>query len=229
MGLLRRAIFEAAAACALPAACALLACGTRPDAPGPAEGNGAGTSGLVSGSESSVDEAEVDVEVPSLEPSPPPDAGAPDAAPAPDGDGIDGDPAPGPLGEQAVAACVRQSPECTTINVAVTAAEEDVCVHMTIDNCGGFSRAGLPITLPVGWRLGSASFADLEEGCVPGAYDPSDVTVVDADGSIAWNLETPRPSEFAIGVTLVPAVTAIDVDPIDISGGVGEALPDCED
>jgi hypothetical protein len=221
MALLRRVIFEALAACAL------VACGARPEAPGAAEGSGAGTSGLVSGSESNVDDGEVDVEVPSLEPANPPDAGAVDAPEAGEDD-IEGEPKPAPLEGQAVVACFSQGVDCTTINVAVTDADEDVCVQLTIDNCGGFSRAGLPIDLPVGWRLGSASFADLEEGCVPGTYDPDNVIVIDADGSIGWNLDTPRPSEFAVDVTLTPSAAAIGADAIVIIGSVPDSLLDCE-
>jgi len=226
MASLRRVYFEALAACAFPVGI-ILACGARPDEIGPAEGNGAGSSGLVSGSESTVDDDEIDepdveVEVPSLEPQDEPDAGAPDAAP------------PAPVDEPApvageLAACLGIVVDCSTISVAVSDEERGVCVQLSIDNCGDTNRAGLPVDLPATWRLASASLGDLAEGCVPGTYDPDNVIIVDASGSISWNEETPRPTEFSIDVTLEPSPVAADPEPVSVSASLASALPDCED
>lgn len=229
MASLRRVYFEALAACALPVGI-ILACGARPDEIGPAEGNGAGSSGLVSGSESTVDddelgEPEVEVEVPSLEPQGEPDAGAPDAAPpAPVDEPVD---EPAPVGGE-LAACIELVVQCTTISVAVSDEERGVCVQLSIDNCGGATRAGLPVDLPASWRLASASLGDLAEGCVPGTFDPDNVIIVDASGSISWNEETPRPTELVIDVTLEPSPVAADTEPVSVSASLASALPDCE-
>lgn len=177
-----------------------------------------------------MDEPPVDVEIPSLEPGQVADAGAPDAAPPVPGreDVGGGSPEPAPLG-QAVLACLELVVDCRTIQVAVSDAAEDVCVHMTIDDCGSASRTGLPVDVPVSWRLSSASIADLADGCVPGTYDASNVIIVDGSGSIGWNLETPRPSDVAIDVTLIPSATAVGAAPVDIAGAVGGSLLDCDD
>jgi hypothetical protein len=222
MALLRRAIFEALAACAL------VACGARPDPPGPAVGDGTGTAAeLVSGEPK---EADVEVEVPSLEPTDEPDAAAPEPLlpEPPDGEKGDGEPKPGPLG-QSLAACTVEGVDCNNINVAVSDRERDVCIQLTIDNCGGFSRAGLPVDLPVSWRLGSASLDELADGCAPGGYDPDNVIIVDASGSISWNEETPQPTEVVIDVTLVPSRTSLNSEPIDIAQGLlDDPLPECD-
>jgi len=210
----------------------ILACGARPDDIGPAEGNGAGSSGLVSGSESTVEgdegenDTDVEVEVPSLEPQQTPDAGAPDAAPPAPVDEPPDEPAP-PAGD--VQACLALVVECTNISVAVSDVERGVCVQLSIDNCGGAQRAGLPVDLPATWRLASASLGDLAEGCVPGSFDPDNVIIVDASGSIAWNEETPRPSELVIDITLEPSPVAADTEPVSVSASFAPVLPDCED
>jgi hypothetical protein len=114
--------------------------------------------------------------------------------------------------------------------VAVSDPERAVCIQLTIDNCGGYTRAGLPVDLPVAWRLGSASLADLREGCVPGAFDATNVIIVDADGSISWNEETPVPTEVLIDVTLVPSQLALDNAPITIAAGaLADPLLECEE
>jgi hypothetical protein len=189
-------------------------------------GDGAVTSpGIVSGSGSQTD---VEVEVPSLEPiGDEPDAGGldPDPVPPPP-DGAVKEPEPGPLG-QSLVACTAEGIDCININVAVSDPARDVCIQLTIDNCDGFSA--LPVDLPVSWRLGSASLADLAEGCVPGSYDPNNVIIVDASGSISWNEATPQPTEVVIDVTLVPSSSALDSDPVDISRGLlDDPLPECD-
>lgn len=156
-----------------------------------------------------------------------PDAGA---AEQPGEDDVDEPPGSVASG-QALAACTSQasSGDCLSINVAVTDADETSCIQLSLDNCGGYTRRGLPVTVPLEWRLGSASVARFDEECIPGEYDPASAIIIDASGSIGWNLDTPRPSDLVVDVTLQPASTAIDTSPITIaSSTLSGVLPDCE-
>ncbi len=223
MGLLGRTIFVAALGC-VP-----LACGARPDPPGRAEADGAGGSGgLVSGSEETLGDGVVMVESPALPaPQAKPDAGAP---PAGSGDEEVAQEGPEPVGSsQTLVACTDQGVDCDSINVAVSDVDADVCIQLTLDNCGGYSRPGLPIDLPVSWRLGSASLDDLGDGCVPDAYDPNNIVIIDASGSISWNEDGVQPSELVIEVTLTPSRSAPDPAPITISNGTIQGIvPECD-
>ena len=160
------------------------------------------------------------------------DAGA--ALPSP-GDGAAGgdnggnppecDPAGG--GGPVLAACLEDGGGCTVINIAVLDEVEGSCVELIVDDCGTFSRAGLPVDMPVTWRLGSASVGDLEEGCVPAAYDPDSTIIVDGSGSISWNLDTRRPSDLVIDVSLEAATGAGIASPVGVVGTFAGDIPDC--
>lgn len=166
-----------------------------------------------------------------LAPAPPstPDAGGQDVG-VEDGVGApaEGDaPAPASGGSGDLVAClVDAGGACRTINLA--ALEAGDCVQLSLDNCGGASRAGLPVTLPVSWRLGSAAVRRGAEECLPGAYDPTSGIIVDASGSIGWNLATREPSDLMVDVTLEPSSTALDPSPVAVSGAVAGALPECD-
>ena len=117
---------------------------------------------------------------------------------------------------------------CIIINIAVLDDDAKSCVELAVDDCGTYSRAGIPVDTPVTWRLGSASVGDLEKECVPAAYDPDSAIVIDGSGSIGWNLTTRRPSDLVIDVSLEAASAGILAAPIAISGTFSGEVPDCE-
>jgi hypothetical protein len=201
------------------------ACGDRPDPPGPAEG---AVTVLESQPRPEAEEEEpppADV-APPESPAPVVDAGEP-AAPAADLGDDDGSAAPGG-GGPVLAACLEDGGGCTVINIAVLDEGAGSCVELVVDNCGTFTRAGLPVDTPVTWRLGSASVGDLEEGCVPAAYDPDSAIVVDGAGSISWNLDTRRPSDLVVDLSLEAASSAAIASPIGVAGTFAGDIPDCE-
>jgi len=166
------------------------------------------------------DEGEDEPAAPS-DPAPP----APEPTPADAGDTA----APGIGNGPVLAACLEEGGGgCLVINISVLDEAAGSCVELAVDNCGTFSRAGIPVDTPVTWRLGSASVGDLEEGCVPSAYDPDSAIIVDGSGSIGWNLDTRRPSDLVLDVSLEAAGGAVVPSPIGIAGTFAGAVPDCE-
>jgi len=220
----------------LAAACCALACGDRPDLPGRAESNGAESSGAgsASGSLDRPDDAVIDEVLNG--PRPPAegpgeqqasaDAGVRPAAPADDGD--EEPPAPG---AQTAVACAEDGGNCFIVNIALSDAAADSCIQLSLDDCEGSAQAGLPVDLPVSWRLGAASVNRSADDCTPGKqFDPrTGSTIIDASGSIDWNVMTRVPSEVVIDVTLEPASTAVDRTPIRVTNtDLVAQLGDCD-
>lgn len=179
------------------------------------------------GSEASRDDepaapAPVAAEPPAVEPpaaeSPAPETAAGDAPEEP----------PSGTGGPVLTACLETGEGCTVINIAVLDAAAESCIELSVDDCGTFSRAGLPVETPVTWRLGSASVGELPEGgCIPGEYDSDSAIVVDGSGSIRWNLDTRRPSDVVVDVALETAGGGADA-PVGIVGTFTGAVPDCD-
>lgn len=228
------------------AACAL-ACGERPDAPGRAlfddgpSGEAANGAGSASGS---LDRPSQGAEPEAPAPDPPEDepvATSADAglSPAPPDDpddttdpedDDDGDDEPLPS-VQAALACTEDGGSCLIVNIALVDVDEDSCIQLTLDDCESSSQPGLPIDLPVSWRLGSAAILRSSDDCVPGAqFDPaSGSTIIDASGSISWNLMTRVPSELVLDVTLQPSVSAINSAPIRVTNSdLVDPLIECD-
>jgi hypothetical protein len=208
----------------LAAACCALACGDRPEAPGPAVSSGdepsrEAPSGAGSAS-GSLDRPGDDVDDPAeVAPSDPPedepaaagaDAGLVPVTPAADDDDEEDPPSLG-VGQTATA-CTDNGGGCLIMNIAVTDASEDACIQLALDNCESSAQAGLRVDLPVSWRLGSASVNSLSDDCLPGAqFNPqTGSTIITASGSIDWNLTTRAPSQVVVDVTLQPAGGALD-------------------
>jgi hypothetical protein len=209
------------------AACSLCwACGARPEPPGRADVSQDAEEAVTAlesadpqGPEATADEPATSPEPPPVarpEPEPPTDAGeAPE--PGADGDGL------------VFAACLEDGGDCSVINIAVIDLAAESCIELAVDDCGTFSRAGLPVDTPPTWRLGSASVGELPEGgCIPGAYDSDSAIVVDGSGSIRWNLDTRRPSDVVVDVALETA-SAAGAPAVGIVGTVAGAVPDCDD
>lgn len=214
--------------CLAAGLCSALACGTPPEPPGAVssrESDPAGSDTVaVSGARPSPD---------TLEPEPvapePIDAGS---APA------DGE-MPGSLpndstGERTFTACTSSSLlACDYIYIAMREAGSDLCVQLTIDNCGDYQRPGFAVDVPLSWRVSSGSAGVLKAGCVPGEYEPASVPIIAAEGEITWNDTTRRPSAMVIDLTVEPSRSpgaGLDAGPITLSTRelVG-ALPNCED
>jgi hypothetical protein len=156
-----------------------------------------------------------------------PDAGLSPAAPA--GDDDDGE-LPASLGQSAVA-CTDDGGDCLIVNIAVTDVDADSCIQLALDNCESSPQAGLRVSLPVSWRLGSASVNRSSDDCVPGAqFNPQNgSTIINASGSIRWNLMTRAPSEMVLDVTLEPARSAIDATPVRITNSdLVDPLIECD-
>lgn len=207
----------------LAAACCALACGDRPEPPGPAVSSGdepiretPSGAGSASGS---LDRPGDDGDEPEMAPSDPPedepaaadaDAGLVPVTPADDDDDEEAPPSLG-VGQTATA-CTDNGGGCLIMNIAVTDASEDACIQLALDNCESSAQAGLRVDLPVSWRLGSASVTSSSEDCLPGAqFNPqTGSTIITASGSIDWNLTTRTPSQVVLDVTLQPAGGVLD-------------------
>jgi hypothetical protein len=135
------------------------------------------------------------------------DAGLAPAAPA--DDGAETPPANDGL---SATACTDNGGGCLIMNIALSDASDGSCIQLALDNCESAPDAGLRVSLPVSWRLGSASVSPKSDDCVPGTqFDPQKgSTIVKASGSIKWNLTTRVPSEVVLDVTLEPGSSALD-------------------
>ena len=233
----------------LVAACCALACGNRPDPPGPALSGGDppgddAPSGSVAGAGSAsggLDRPDVNAD----DDVGPDDANAPEPADEPTvgasvdagvspaaqpGDEAGDDPAP-VGGGQAALGCTEDGGGCLIFNIAVADSVGDSCIQLVLDNCESSQEAGLRVGLSVSWRLGAASVSQTSENCVPGApYDPRTTsTVVSASGSIDWNEDTRLPSEVVVDVTLRPASSAVDAAPIRLTNSdLVESVLECD-
>jgi hypothetical protein len=162
-------------------------------------------------------------------PSDTPAASAPDAGLAPAASAGDDEP-PASLGQSAVA-CTDDGGDCLIVNIAVTDVDEDSCIQLALDNCESSPQAGLRVSLPVSWRLGSASVSRSADDCEPGAqFNPQNgSTVISASGSIRWNLMTRAPSEMVLDLTLEPARSALDPTPVRITNSdLVDPLIECD-
>lgn len=203
--------------------CVLWACGEPPEPPGAVMSRDA--TEPAGGSSVAVLEAQPNAPEPAPVAPEPGDAGASAAmTPSPE------------VGsrERSFTACTASSSvACDYIYVAMQEEGTDLCLQLTLDNCGGYQRPGLPVDVPVSWRLASASVGASTAGCIPDVYDVRSVPVTEAAGNISWNASGRRPSELAIDITVEPArAPGIGLDAGSISLSTAElvdALPDCDE
>jgi hypothetical protein len=108
--------------------------------------------------------------------------------------------------ERSFAACTdSRDGGCDYIYITMQGDQAASCVQLTLDNCLSYSGPGLPVDLPLSWRLASGSIGVSSKSCVPGAYNADSLPVVGAKGSIDWNRKGQQPSELVIDVTLEPS------------------------
>jgi hypothetical protein len=219
----------------LAAACCALACGDRPDLPGPTTPSapgGASNAGSSNGGntdEVTVLEAEPrPAPVESTEPIPSP---APDASPPPvENDGVVQS-SPDPVGPGlSVSACTVAETGCVRLYIAVADSEAESCLQLTLDDCNDTTRAGFDVDVPLSWRFGSGFVGKLGAECLPNtAFVATNTAIVSGTGSISWNEDTRQPSEIVIDVTLQPSNIAVDSDPIRLSNSdLVEPLVECD-
>jgi hypothetical protein len=210
--------------CLAVGVCCVLACGAPPEAPGPVSSRAPGSDSVA------VSEGRP---APSPDPEPvapePVDAGAPPVAgevPSPLPDDV--------TAERTFAACTTSSyVSCDYIYVAMQEAGTNLCVQLALDNCGSYQQPGLPVDVPLSWKLTSGSAGTSGAGCVPGVFNATSVPLIDAQGTIIWDDTARRPSGLVIDVTVEPSRSpgaGLAAGPIALSTRelVG-ALPDCED
>lgn len=207
--------------------CSVLACGAPPEAPGAVSSRGSGDPAgtdtvAVSGARPRPDPVTSEPPEPVDAGRPPLVAEGPSALPSETG------------AERTFVACTSSSYlSCDYIYVAMQEAGSNLCVQLTLDNCGAYQRSGLAVDVPLSWRLASGSAGTSKAGCVPGVYDAASVPLIDAEGTITWDDSARRPSGLVIEVTVEPSRSpgaGLDAGPIALSTRelVG-ALPDCED
>jgi hypothetical protein len=125
-----------------------------------------------------------------------------DSAEAPP-DESDADPAPvAAQGGQVFSACheTRLS-GCDAIYVRMVKSAPDVCVQLVLDNCSENGRKGLPVVVPVAWRLASGS-ASTDSECDLRAYDPKSQPVLAASGTVNFAQQGHHISALEIEVQL---------------------------
>jgi len=112
-------------------------------------------------------------------------------------------------------------------------AGSNLCVQLALDNCAAYGQPGLPVEVPLSWRLASGSAGTSRAGCLPGVFDVMSVPLVNAEGTITWDDTGRRPSGLAIDVTVEPSRSpgvGLDAGPITLSTReLTGALPDCEE
>lgn len=219
---------------ALAVAFGVLACGDRPDLPGPATLNGAGSASASQGGGGEVTVLDAQPVLPA--PTPPAEAPSPAQAITPTALPSDELPpaaaeTPPPPGST-IRACTVNQGGCVTLFIAVADSEAESCVQLTLDDCGDTTRPGLSVDVPLAWRFGSGFVARLGDACVPQTpFVANNATIISATGSISWNDDTRQPSELVIDVTLQPSSSEAGTPPAILiaSRDLVEPLLECED
>jgi hypothetical protein len=90
---------------------------------------------------------------------------------------------------------------CDALYVRVVKSAPDVCVQLALDNCGETGRQGLPVALPISWRMASGS-ASTGRGCDLREYDPKSEPVLAASGKVTFGQQGRQISALNIDVQL---------------------------
>ena len=93
-------------------------------------------------------------------------------------------------------------------------------MQLVLDNCSENGRQGLPVVVPISWRLASGS-ASTNRGCDVHDYDPKSEPVLSASGKVTFAQQGRQISALQIDVQLsldspsdskVPAQIAVATD-----------------
>jgi hypothetical protein len=117
--------------------------------------------------------------------------------------------------------------DCDAIHVIVQESEPERCVQLTIDNCDTYGRRTLGVEAPSSWDLSSGSIGSSPEACELGVFNPSNIIVLDASGSVSWAGTTAAPTDLVLDVTLVPAQTAGAAPDVEIATSEPLDLSEC--
>jgi hypothetical protein len=217
----------------LVAACCAIACGDRPELPGPTTPNSSESDRMNTspGGGDAVTVLESEQRPPPSESVQPEPSSSPDEAPPPGADDDVVQETPEPLGpDVSIAACTVLEMGCVRFYIAVADSDAETCLQLVLDDCNETTRRGLAVDLPLSWRFGTGFVGDLTDECAPNtAFVAADASIVSGSGSISWNEDTRQPSEVVIDVTLVPSSSAADVGPISISNSdLVDPVPECD-
>jgi hypothetical protein len=208
----------------------LLACGSSSDedgddaateraaAPGPAQPRAEPRAAT----ERQLGPSAADEDEPALKPAAMPSEGGADEAPETAGDGAGSSTGVPPAA--AFASCARSEASygatCDHVYVTMTQTSPELCVQLTIDNCGdGYTRQGLGVDTPISWQLTSASIGTALGECDLGVFYPDSTIVVDASGEISWDAIQPAaalPTGIVVDVTLQPSSRVDELTSIDV-------------
>jgi hypothetical protein len=90
---------------------------------------------------------------------------------------------------------------CEVVYVRMVKAAPDICVQLVMDNCDENRRQGLPVMVPLSWRLTSSS-ASTDRGCELRAYDPKSQPVLSASGTVNFAQQGREISALVMDVQL---------------------------
>jgi hypothetical protein len=107
--------------------------------------------------------------------------------------------------------------DCDTIHVTMQEAAVPRCVQLTIDNCGAYSRRTLSVEAPSPWDLVSGSIGTSSRACELGVFNASNTVILDASGTIGWNVSAPAPTDLVLQLTLEPSRTAADAPSVALA------------
>ena len=163
-----------------------------------------------------------------------PDAGSED-------DGEDSEAPPNPLVAEAGApsqvteyyACTdSRLVGCDYIHVTARDFEADLCLQLSLDNCGEAGERTLAVDTPLGWRLASGSALSGTDDCVAGEFYLKSAPATGASGDISWDIEARPPADLVVAVTLElspsPDTPSLPTR-VTLSSELAGPLPSCAD
>jgi hypothetical protein len=107
----------------------------------------------------------------------------------------------------------------------------DLCVQLVLDNCDENRRQGLPVAVPLSWRLTSSS-ASTDRGCELRKYDPKSQPVLTASGTVNFAQQGHQISALELDVQLSLNATSEAKLPAQIAVTTPSPIEDietCED
>lgn len=160
------------------------------------------------------------------------DESADPVEPPPEEPTADPPPAAAPAGQVFTACHETRVVGCDAVYVRMVKSAPDVCVQLVLDNCSENGRQGLPVVVPVSWRLASGS-ASTNRGCDVHDYDPKSQPVLSASGKVTFAQEGRQISALQIDVQLsLDSATAESKVPAQIAVTTASPIADvgtCEE
>lgn len=121
---------------------------------------------------------------------------------------------------------------CDYIHVTARDFEADLCLQLTLDNCGEAGERTLAVDTPLGWRLASGSALAGTGDCVAGEFYLKSAPATGASGDVSWDIEARPPADLVVAVTLVlspsPEMPSLPTR-VTLSGELVGPLPSCAD